>query len=212
MARTDRLWLAAIALLTLTARTQAGVLQGSVVNSGDPALARPGDAVVWVEEIPERAERRLTRKPYHWFWQSRTSPRLPRLVQAGRRFTPRVLAVASGGAIVIRNHDGVWHGTFSVSPAAPLELGKRAPGSVDTVRFATPGIVAVRCDIHPDESAFVVVTPNHAFARPDGTGRWQLPELPAGRYVVHVWHPGRSEQQRTVELAEHGTTWVTLRW
>ncbi len=212
MARTRRTWFTWLALLIVADPALAGVLHGELPATSARAGDRPGDAVVWVESISERAEHQLTRAPFRWFWQARRVTPLPRLTQAGGRYVPHVQAVATGGALVIRNRDRVWHGAFSVSPAAPLEIGKRAPGGTDTVRFAVPGVVAVRCDIHPDESAFVVVTPNHAAARPDRLGRWQLPDLPAGRYVVHAWHPAHGGIQREVELGARGTTRVPLHW
>ena len=93
-----------------------------------------------------------------------------------------------------------------------LELGKRAPGAVDTLRFAKPGVVTLRCDIHPEMTGYVVVTPNHAFARADSAGLWRLPDLPAGEYVVHTWRPDRGETKHTVHMPAHGDTLLSLRW
>lgn len=203
------------AVLMLAAATaSAGAVEGTVswARSQRVPAPRVEDAVVWLESVPERTERQLTRPPFLWFWQRRVVPPLPRVVQAGRRYDPRVIALARGGSLVILNRDEVWHGTFSVSPAHRFELGKRPPGRADTVRFDRVGLVSLRCDIHPDMSAFVVITPNHAYAQPNAAGAWRLPELPAGRYVVRAWHPELGELRRAVNVPFRGTVNLPLRW
>lgn len=206
--------LLAIPLALAVARGNASVIHGDVqFPKANGRTLRAGDAVVWLERIPPKVEHRLGDGGRRWFWQrARTKPSIPSVLETGRRFEPRVSALPAGEPLEIRNGDTVWHGAFSVSRGARFELGKRAPGAVDTVRFATPGVVALRCDIYPEMSAYVVVTPNHAFARPDSAGSWRLPDVPSGTYVVHAWHPDRQEMQRQVRMPARGDTAVTLRW
>ena len=214
MSRMKRSALLAILLVLAVARGNAGAIHGDLQFSKSSGRAtRAGDAVVWLERIPPKVERRLVTGGRRWFWQhARTEPPIPRVLEVGRRFEPRVMALPAGEPLEFRNGDKVWHGAFSVSKGASFELGKRAPGAVDTVRFAAPGVVALRCDIYPQMSAYVVVTPNHAFARPDSAGSWRLPDVPPGTYVVHAWHPDRREVQRQVRMPARGDTLVTLRW
>ena len=134
------------------------------------------------------------------------------LRQAGLRFDPAVVSVVAGWPLVVRNQDEVWHGAFSVSPAGIFDLGKRPPGRTDSLKLASPGVVMVRCYIHPEMSATIVVTPNHARTRPDPRGRWRLPNVPKGRYVLHAWAPGRDEIRREVTVSGWGKTTVALRW
>lgn len=195
------------------APVDAAVIHGELsLPRGSGRAPRVADAVVWLEQVPDKVERRLVSGARRWFWQHPRPQPIASLLEVGRHYEPRVLAVPAGAPVEIRNADTVWHGTFSVSKGASFELGKRAPGSVDTVRFTKPGVIALRCDIHPEMSAFIVVTPNHAFARPDADGRWRLPDVPSGTYVVHTWHPDRREMQRLVQMPAHGDTLVTLRW
>ena len=214
MRRTPCPLLAAM-LLTLSALpASASAVRGNV-SLGRTAKASwlsVLDTVIWFEQVPAKTETHLTRPPFHWFWQRPAPSPLARLEQSGRNFHPHVLALAAGSALEIRNQDNVWHGTFSVSPARPFELGKRAPGRADTVTFANAGVVAIRCDIHPDMSAFVIVTPNHAFTRADLFGNWWLPDVPAGHYVVHAWHPVKGELKRELDVPAHGSVNLALRW
>ncbi len=167
------------------------------------------DAIVWIERVPPDVERRLARGGRHWFW-SRSAPRVPCMVQRGNIFVPRVLAIAAGGSVEFRNLDGVYHSVFSVSAAHGFDTGKYAPGRADTVTFPHPGVVNVHCDIHPSETGFIVVAPNHAWARPDSLGRFKFDRLPAGRFTFHAWHPRLGETTRTVEVPRRGATSVQL--
>lgn len=185
------------------ATARAGTVSGVCELRGPAGM--PHAAVVWVDSLPERTERRLAEGPRRWFWQRRTPPRrLAEVRLRESRFVPRVSTVAVGGGLVVRNADTVWHGVFSVTPGQAFELGKRAPGKADTLHFDRTGPLTLRCDIHPDESGWVLVLPNHAFARADAEGRWALPELPAGRYQLHVWWPDGRTAERTVNVPAKG--------
>lgn len=193
----------------------AGSIEGQVVMASlveGESKARPGQAVIWVEAIPEKTERDLARGPKHGLFGKRHPRATPVIAQKDGRFDPRVVTVVAGRTLIIRNDDKVWHGVFSVSKPGAFDLGKRKPGQVDSVRFEAAGIVALRCDLHPDESAFVVVTPNHASVQASAEGQWRLPDLPGGKYVVHAWAPGRTELRRDVELGKKSAVKLSLRW
>ncbi len=209
-----RRFLAAMLLALSASSAAAGALNGSVAlgRSPDARRARARDTVIWLERVPEKTERQLSRPPSRWLRHRRPPPPLPLIIESGRRYQPHVIAITAGSALVIRNLDHVWHGPFSVSPARAFDLGKRAPGRADTLRFDSTGVVALRCDIHPAMSAFIVVTPNHAFTQPDSAGDWRLPDLPAGHYVVHAWRPEHRELRHTVDVPARGTVRVPLRW
>jgi hypothetical protein len=205
----------ALLLAALATPASAGTLVGTVVvrdTLPPDRRVRASDAVVWVERIPERTERNLARGPKVGWFGKRTPPPLPVLTLSNQRFSPAVVAAAAGQGVVIRNLDQVWHGVFSVAPAARVDLGKRPPGAVDTLRITTPGVVPLRCDLHPDESAFLVVTPNHALARPDPDGHWQLPPLPTGRYVVRAWAPLREPKRLEIQVPRRGEVTTSFRW
>jgi hypothetical protein len=205
----------ALLLVQVAAVSGAGELHGNVSQGRSPEQlhARSHDTVIWIEQVSEKTERQLTHVPYHWFWKHREPPPpLRQLVQSGGCYRPHVVVIPAGSQLVIHNLDSLWHGPFSVSPARGFDLGKLAPGRADTLSFDSTGVVAVRCDIHPSMSAFVVVTPNHAFTQPDSSGEWRLPELPAGHYVVHVWKPDRGDSRHEVDLPAHGSVSLPVHW
>lgn len=162
---------------------------------------QPGltDAVIWLLQVPEPAERRLAQQNR----RDRSRPN-PRMLIGHSRFQPRVMTVAAGTDVEIQNLDRIWHSTFSVSAAQRFDLGKLRPGAIDTVAMTRPGVINLHCDIHPEETGFLVVTPNHAFARPDSLGSFTLPKLPPGTYKVELWHPQRGAREQIVVVPKRG--------
>jgi plastocyanin len=149
------------------------------------------DAVLWIERVPAAAESALARVPaVH-----------PQLAQKDQCFVPRVVVVAAGGTVDFPNQDPIYHNVFSVSTTRRFDLGKYPKGHSRSVTFARTGLVNVYCDIHSDMAAFVIVAPNHAFVQPAEDGTFALPDLPAGRYQLHVWHPDFGEFTRDVDLS-----------
>jgi hypothetical protein len=203
--------LALLALVSHAGTVHAGVIRGiihgaSVAPSVPSASAYPGmagsmpgmhtavhglaeDAVVYVDHIPAATDSAFTPLGPH-----------PRLAQQGQMFQPRVLAVVVGTAVDFPNLDPIYHNVFSLSPTKRFDLGKYSRGHFKTVVFDHVGLVNVFCDIHSDMEAFVLVLPHRAFTRPDSAGHFELPDLPAGHYQLHVWHPDRTESVRPVDL------------
>jgi hypothetical protein len=207
--------LTVIALVAaLASAAGAGVLRGELSFGGARVRGRHfDDAVVWIAKLPEPVERKLVKGGFRLPWKkAKQQPPAPRLVEKGHHYEPRVSVLPLGTPLEVRNEDQVWHGTFSVTPGGSFDLGKRAPGSVDTLWIDKPGVFAMRCDIHPDMSGWVAVMPNHAYARADESGQWQLPPLPPGDYELHAWHPDRGETKALVHVPARGDTLINLHW
>jgi plastocyanin len=175
---------------------RADALPGA--RSGERGLA--SDAVVYVDHVPAAAESAL----------AADSKARPRLAQKDQSFVPRVLAIAVGTRVDFPNLDPIYHNVFSLSPARRFDLGKYPRGSSRQVLFSKPGRVNVYCDIHSNMEAFVYVLPHHGFAQPSADGAFALPDLPAGRYVLHSWHPALGERGLPIEIPETGDLTVTL--
>lgn len=212
----------AVALALIPSPAAAGVITGTVriasaapaaAGGGNPYPGRAGslaqaspiergavlDAVVFLERIPAAVDSALD------------APGAPaRLVQKGQAFVPRVVAVPAGATVEFPNLDPIYHNVFSPSPVRRFDLGKYGRGKSRLVAFPRPGVVNVFCDIHSNMEAFVLVLPHRAFTRPDRDGRFRLPELPAGDYVVRAWHPDFREQRREVRVPAAGAVAVDL--
>ena len=211
-----RLWWVAALTLGLAPAAEAGIVRGILrppATFSRPAAARnpypgsvhalPGadpvvsgqvsDAVISIERIPAAVDSAIAPP---------AAP--PRLAQRNQSFVPHVLPVAAGATVEFPNLDPIFHNVFSVSPGKRFDLGKYPRGHSRRVRFDRPGLIQVYCDIHSNMAAFIVVLPNRAFAQPDGSGRFALPDLPAGEYVVNIWHPDYPALKRPVRVPASG--------
>jgi plastocyanin len=218
------MWLGIVIACVLTAESVAaetvtgtlwmtrGELDAHRKNGAPPTVRSQlgvTDAVIYVDTLSAKVDEKLA-STRHWFWQRRETPRVPRIVQIGNRFDPRVMSIPVGTRTEFQNLDHVYHNVFSVSPAKRFDLGKYAPGKTDTVVFQRAGVINLHCDIHPDELGYIVVTPNHAVARPDSLGRFKLPKLPPGHYTLRVFHPRRGEFERPVDVPKKGDLSVDM--
>ena len=160
------------------------------------------DAVIYVDHVPAAAESALA--------AAAASAAPPRLAQKGQMFVPRVIAIAVNTNVEFPNLDPIFHNVFSLSPPRRFDLGKYPRGQSKAVAFNKAGLVNVFCDIHSEMAAYILVLPHHAFVQPRADGAFDLPDLPAGRYELHVWHPDLNEIVRTVEVPAHGDVRVDL--
>lgn len=120
--------------------------------------------------------------------------------QRNETFVPHVLAVAAGTTVDFHNGDPALHNVTSASPAKVFDLGMFARGETRSVAFDRPGVVAIRCNVHPRMSAFIVVHSNPWIAVTDARGRYTIGGVPAGTYPVRVWHEAFGERPSTVTV------------
>ena len=117
-------------------------------------------------------------------------PREPAVIeQRDLRFHPPVLPVLQGTRVLFPNYDPLYHNVFSVSPARPFNLGMFGPNEARGIVFDRPGIVEVRCMVHREMVAYVVVLTTPHFQMSDPTGAFAFRDLPEDRYRVHAWSP-----------------------
>lgn len=150
-------------------------------------------AVIYLDSIPTGLERSLA-----------YGCRDTMIVQVDGRFVPRILPVAVGARVCFRNMDGADQDVYSVSPPKRFTIDGYGPGRSRTVCFDRPGVVELSSRANPGAKGFLLVTPNHAFARPDPVGGFVLPAVPPGRYLISYWHPDFGMRSRTVTLPAHG--------
>jgi hypothetical protein len=132
------------------------------------------------------------------------------------RFAPHLLALRIGQELVFRNDDDHpvnVHGLPFSNPELNVSLPRK--DSTFSRTFAVPEIAfKVKDDCHAWMSAWIAVLPHPLFAVTDAAGKFEIADLPAGKYVLEVWHPkyksvaadlnyaGRSSVTRDFELSE----------
>jgi len=140
------------------------------------------------------------------------APAQGKLDQVGCRFVPHVQALPRGSTLDIVSSDPVlhnvhgWIGRATVFNQAMAVAGQRVPR-----RLERPGVIQVRCDVHDWMTAWVVVTEGPAAVTgPDGT--FAVPDLPAGRYTLLVWHERLGEQVAEVTVPVQGVGTAEVRF
>jgi plastocyanin len=77
--------------------------------------------------------------------------------QKGRLFSPGILRVKSGEAVVFKNDDSVTHHVYSATKGHEFDLTTAKPGQDVRHTFSKSGRVEVRCGLHPGMRLVVTV-------------------------------------------------------
>ncbi len=164
------------------------------------------NVVVWLTPINTSNARLATPAP---------NQRL-RLVQKDKTFEPHLVIVPVGSVVEFPNHDPFFHNVFSLFEGKRFDLGLYEAGGTRLVRFDRAGICYIFCNIHPEMSAVVVVLNTPYYAKSDRSGHLTIPQVPAGRYVLHAWYEGSSAEDlnalsREITISEVNASLGTLR-
>ncbi|MBW1999686.1 MAG: hypothetical protein JRJ29_17200 [Deltaproteobacteria bacterium] len=136
--------------------------------------------------------------------------------QRNLTFIPHVLPILVGSRVEFPNNDKVEHNVFSLSIAKKFNLGSYGPGESKGVLFDKPGIVELRCDVHAEMLAYILVMKNPFFAVTDDQGSFEIPDkeylqahgvkgieaLPPGKYFVKTWHEKLRSKKMIVTVGE----------
>jgi plastocyanin len=120
-----------------------------------------------------------------------TQPRAPLAVETihetAGSFSPDLLVVAPGQTVRFSNEDGVYHQIFSSSEPNAFDLGSIKADESREVTFAHHGVVRVYCSLHPWESGVIFVAPTSHFHTVQPPGRYEILDVPPGRYRLSTW-------------------------
>jgi len=135
------------------------------------------NVVVWVEGVSTGKKR--TKKPGS-------------LVNENCRFSPHVQSIDAGAKIVIENRDPIMHNThpsYVSDNRTAFNIAMPKQGAKLRKKVRRAGVLVTKCDSgHVWMKAWI-----HAFKHPyhmttGSNGKFVIDELPAGSYVLKVWH------------------------
>jgi plastocyanin len=144
--------------------------------------------------------------------------------QRNLTFIPHVLLVPVGATVEFPNNDKVAHNVFSLSRTKAFNFGSYGPGISKTVLFDKPGVVELRCDVHAEMSAYILVMENPYFALTDDEGHFKIPDreyleqhgikgmkdLPPGSYVIKTWNEKLKTHEAKVDVPKEGDVSLQL--
>ena len=164
----------------------AGAFAASVAGKVNGAS---GTSVVWLEG------------------QGKTMPVSDKHVVIDQRnlmFQPHLVVVQAGTTVEFLNSDNVAHNVFwpaiSGDKKAAHNLGTWPKGEKKPFKFDKPGVVPLLCNVHPEMSGYVIVTPSPYYAETDGSGNYTITNVPDGNYTLTVWHEGSKPVSKTVTV------------
>jgi plastocyanin len=146
-------------------------------QEGSAGTKDSSGAVVWLTRIGESGE-------------SQSSSGMPRqqLVQKNKSFSPHLIVTQVGSSVAFPNRDPFFHNVFSLFEGKRFDLGLYEAGSSRAVIFDREGISYIFCNIHPEMSGVVVAIRTPYYGISDARGMIAIPDVPPGRYEMHVWH------------------------
>jgi plastocyanin len=144
-----------------------------------------------------------------------TSRKTYRMVQHHKQFHPHLLVVPLGSVVVFPNLDPWFHNVFSLYRGKRFDLGLYEAGSQKTVRFDRLGTSYIFCNIHPEMMAVVLTVDTPFYTISDKAGHWSIPDVPPGRYWLHVWYENVQPAalhalERVVEVGKTNAMVATL--
>jgi plastocyanin len=122
-----------------------------------------------------------------------------RVVQKNKSFQPHLTVVRVGSVVDFPNRDPFFHNVFSLFDGKRFDLGLYEAGATNSVRFDHAGVSFLFCNIHPEMSAVVIALDTPYYAVTDKSGGLAIPNVPDGKYDVHVWYE-RSLPEELKEL------------
>ncbi len=132
------------------------------------------------------------------------------LDQRNLAFAPHVLAVRVGTTVEFPNNDKVFHNVFSFRDGKKFDLGMYPKGTSRPIKFDTPGLARLFCNIHPNMAAYVLAVDTPYFAVSNEDGTFTIAGVPAGTYTYHAWRPGA--QMLTGSIAVDGNKPLDVNW
>ncbi len=187
--------LAITSVLALTAATTGagGTLSGKISGG-------KGAAVVYIEAIPGKTFPAPTKHVV--------------MDQHSLLFQPHAEVVQVGTSVDFLNSDNVQHNIFWPMVAGNKKLshnmGTWPKGEIRSFKFDTPGVVPLLCNVHPEMSGFIVVSPTPYYAEADASGAFKIEGIPDGSYSVTAWREGMKPQTKPVTITGGATLDFTL--
>jgi plastocyanin len=146
-------------------------------REGSASLQDSSSGVVWLTRIGETGEPPAPS----------SLPKL-QLVQKNKSFNPHLVVVQVGSSVAFPNKDPFFHNVFSLFEGKRFDLGLYEAGTSRTVIFDRQGVSYIFCNIHPEMSGVVVALKTPYYGISDARGSVTIPDVPPGRYELHVWH------------------------
>jgi plastocyanin len=180
-------------VLLVTAGAKAGTIKGKVSGVS-------GESVIYIEAVSGKTFPAPTAHAT--------------MDQKGLLFQPHILVVQQGTTVEFQNSDTVAHNVAWSSVGGNKKLahnmGTWPKGEMRSFKFDNPGAIPLMCYVHPEMSAYVIVSPTPYFATTDKSGEYRIDNVSDGSYTVTAWNEGAKGQSKPVTVSGETTADFTL--
>lgn len=180
--------MAASIMLALAGAGWSNEIKGKVAVQG---IKSAENIAVFVDAIPDKKFE---------------APKEPVVIdQRKMAFIPHVVAVQQGTTVEFLNSDPVGHNVYwpSISGNKKLahNLGTWPQGQKKPFQFNEVGTVPLLCNVHPEMSGYVIVTPTPYFAVTGKDGSFEIKNVPAGKYTLKTWSEDGKSTTQAVDVS-----------
>jgi hypothetical protein len=113
----------------------------------------------------------------------------------GCRFSPRLIWVPKSAGVLLTNADPTGHAVRALRNGVTAFAIRLDRGTKPLRRpLVDKGLYKLNCDRHLWERGWVYVSEHPYVAITDDHGRFELNEVPPGKYTLRVWHEGWVEK------------------
>jgi plastocyanin len=128
------------------------------------------------------------------------------LDQQGCTYHPRILAAQVGQTLAIKNDDSTLHNIHSISKQYDFNQSQPGAGLVFNVPLKSEEVMLhVKCNVHPWMTGYIGIVNSPYFAVSDGSGKFKIDNVPAGKQTIEVWHEVYGPLTQTVDVKAGGT-------
>lgn len=112
------------------------------------------------------------------------------LDQSACMYRPRVQGAMAGQTLLIKNSDQTLHNVHGYKGPSTLFNQAQVPnlGPISKKLTDVDQILKFKCDVHPWMTAYVLVSSHPFFAVTGDDGKFQIGDLPPGKYAIEAWH------------------------
>jgi len=130
--------------------------------------------------------------------------------QKGCLYQPQILAIQTGQKLVVKNSDSCIHNVHCVPKVDgnPESNQVQMPGGADlTFSFPKPEMfITFKCDVHPWMFAWVSVMDSPYYCLTDKDGKFDIKNVPPGKYVIEADHRKLGVLTEDVEVKDSNVT------
>ncbi len=181
MKRNAAIW--TLLIMAIGNAAYAGGIHGKVSGA-------KGTSVVSIEAIPGKT---FTPPEKHFLMDQRRM-----------QFVPHVLAMQLDGTVDFMNSDKVDHNVFWPSIRGNKKkshnMGTIRPGEKKPYAYHDSGDVPLLCNVHPEMSGYIYVSPTPYYAETDSDGNYKIENVPDGSYTITAWNENAKPQSKPVAV------------